>query len=488
MSNLKRNTLALAVAAGMFLPLGAMAFDITTDGDTTGEIIASQNGSAITMTEAVELNADGITDNLIGRTTGFGVRLLLPSGITVVSATIADGTMDLAPDSNADPSDDWTASAGIFSGNAAVWNLAPSGANATINAGTILNILNLSLSGVPLTGSVVGTVQLFDPNTNAVIASANVNLISRANGVALTCDPSDGDTDKKIDVASDANQAPKVLFTPVGALGEIGSSLNGNGETYFNAGTVNIAINPGVTFAFQAGDTINLNLSGDFDPAFLAANGGAVFLSSDPFCGAADVATSTINAGGTVATFTAIDPNVVSSAFVCLTVDGDTQIDASSLTVGGNFTRGMDVTQFPSCQVLPLMFNGSVVKVFTFNPAGNTLAQSFLRVSNWGNTGGLVTIEGYDDGGNAGDSNITFVLPAGETLQLNSEDLENGNAAKGLSGAFGDGLGRWRFVVTAEFDNLRVSSLNRNSDTGTVTNLTDADSNGEQALNDANGN
>ncbi len=484
MSNLKRNTLALAVAAGMFLPLSAMAFDITTDGNNTGEVIASQNGSTITMTEVVELNADGITDNLIGRTTGFGVRLLVPSSVTVVSATIADGTIDLVPDSDADPSNDWTASAGIFSGNAAVWNIQPSGANATINAGTILNIQALTLSGVPLTGTVVGTVQLFDPNTNQVIASANVNLISRANGVTLTCDTGDGDTDKKIDVGSDPNQAPKVQFTPVGALGAIGSSLNGNGETYFNAGSVNIAINPGVTFSFLPGDLINLSLSGDFDPAFLAANGGAVFLSSDPFCGAADIASSTINAAGTVATFTAIDPNVVSSAFVCLTSDGATQIDASSLTVNGNFTRGMDVTNFPSCQVLPLMFNGSVVKVFTFNPAGNTLAQSFLRVSNWGTTGGLVTIEGYDDGGNPGDSNITFILPAGETLQLNSNDLESGNAAKGLSGAFGDGLGRWRMVLTGEFDNMRVSSLNRNNNTGTVTNLTDADSNGEQALDD----
>ncbi len=488
MSNLKRNTLALAVAAGMFLPLGAMAFDITTDGDTTGEIIASQNGSNITMTELVELNADGITDNLIGRTTGFGVRLLVPAGITVVGGTLIDGTIDLTPDSDADPSNDWTASAGIFVNNAAVWNVQPSGANATINAGTILNIQSLNLSGVPLTGSVVGTVQLFDPNTNQVIASANVNLISRANGVNLVCDPTDGDTDKKIDVASDDNQGPKIFFTPNGSLGEIGSSLGGNGETFFNAGTVNIGITPNVTFAFLPGDTVNLTLTGDFDPAFLAANGGAVFLSSDSLCGTDDIATSTINAGGTVATFTPIDPSLVSSAFVCLTTAGVEQIDATPLTIGGGFTRGDDTTPFSTCSVLPLEFNGSVVKVFTFNPAGNTLAQSFLRVSNWGNTGGQVTLEGYDDGGNPGDSTIRFILPAGETLQLNSEDLENGNVGKGLNGAFGDGTGRWRMVVTAEFENLRVSSLNRNSNTGTVTNLTDADSNGEQRSNDAAGN
>ncbi|MDZ4348368.1 MAG: hypothetical protein U1A22_02415 [Xanthomonadaceae bacterium] len=484
MSNLKRNTLALAVAAGMFLPLGAMAFDVTTNGNTAAEVIASQIGSTVTMSEVIEFNADGITDQLVGRSTGYGARIIiLQPGVTITGLSPAAGPS----------AQDWTQGAvsigSLMGQSTAVWTVTPDTPGVSnIGVGTFIEVSALSLSGVPLTGAVGARVELFDSNTNTVIATANVSLISRANGVALTCDTSTGDTDKKIDVASDANQAPKVLFTPVGDLGEIGSSLNGNGETYFNAGSINIAINPGVTFSFLAGDTVNLNLSGDFDPAFLAANGGAVFLSSDPLCGAADIATSTINAAGTVATFTAINPNLVTDAFVCLTVDGDTQIDSSSLTVGGNFTRGMDVTQFPSCQVLPLMFNGSVVKVFTFNPAGNTLAQSFLRVSNWGNTGGLVTIEGYDDGGNSADSNITFILPAGETLQLNSEDLENGNAGKGLSGAFGDGIGRWRMVVTAEFDNLRVTSLNRNSNTGTVTNLTDADSNGEQALNDSFGN
>jgi hypothetical protein len=76
----------------------------------------------------------------------------------------------------------------------------------------------------------------------------------------------------------------------------------------------------------------------------------------------------------------------------------------------------------------------------------------------------------------------------GYSLQLNSEDLENGNPAKGIAGALGDGTGRWRLIVTGEFDNMRVSSLNRNRETGTVTNLTDADNAGEQTLNDAFGN
>ena len=48
-----------------------------------------------------------------------------------------------------------------------------------------------------------------------------------------------------------------------------------------------------------------------------------------------------------------------------------------------------------------------------------------------------------------------------------------------LTGAAGkDAISRWRFVVTSEFDGLRVSSLNRNNNTGTLTNLTDLDDRG----------
>ena len=138
-----------------------------------------------------------------------------------------------------------------------------------------------------------------------------------------------------------------------------------------------------------------------------------------------------------------------------------------------------------SC-ALVLQFNGSVVKVFTFNPAGNTTQESFLRVSNWGNTAGKVTVEGWDDAGLAPpNGNVTFTLGAGETLQFNSSKLENGDPA--LTGSFGDiPNGKWRLVVTGEFDGMAVTSLNHNNTAGTLTNLTnltnltDADTGNEQ--------
>ena len=485
MSTFNRNTLALALAAAL-LPASAFAFDVKTNGNTTPETIATQVGSGVTMAEVIQLNADGITDNLIGRSTGFGVRLLLPAGITITSptTTLTSGTIDLAtttPGTN----DDWTASAPLISGagNAIVWNVSPAGAGVTINAGTILNITTLSLTGVPLSGNVVGTIELFDPNTNAVIASANATLINRANGVSFSCDTSAGDLLKRVDVASDQTVDSKTLFTPGpfslagDSFGAIGSALSGDGELLFNAGEINALPATGVTFVFQALDVIDVTVAGTFSAAVTD-----VFLSANANCSTNDIA-GVINTAGTLATFAGLDPFGPPSdlpKFLCVGVDGTTPIDQSTLTVAATFTRGTDTSNLTGCSLLPIAFNGSVVKVFTFNPAGNTTQESFARVSNWGNTGGKVTVQGWDDAGAPAASDVTFNLAAGETLQFNSGDLENGNTTKFTSGAFGNGAGKWRLIVTGEFDGMAVTSLNRNNTVGTLTNLTDADNRGEQ--------
>ncbi len=471
----------------MFLPLGAMAFSITTNPfPADPETIATQAGTTIVMTDSVDINIE-LGDFIVGRTTGFNIRLDL-NGAAFTSAPGDPGLI-------AGPAlqGNWAVTLVGVAGDFAQYSVLPVDGTAVIGLGVLATFPGngLALTTTSNTNQVDLNVTLADavggfiigngPNRSFDLTSP---IVRRQNGVLLTCDTTQGDTDKKIDVASDANQGPKVLFTPNGSGGEIGSSLSSSGDDFFNAGKVTFGIAPNVSFGFLAGDQINLSLAGNFSSAITD-----VFINSTDDCNISNtIAAGTINTAGTSVAFDPIDPTVDTMGFVCLLVDGVTQIDASTLTVGGNFTRGTSVTNFPTCSVLPMEFNGSVVKVFTFNPAGNTLAESFLRVSNWGTTGGLVTIEGYDDGGNPGDSTIRFVLSAGETLQLNSSDLENGNVGKGLSGAFGDGIGRWRMVVTAEFDNLRVSSLNRNRDSGTVTNLTDADSNGEQALNDSFGN
>ena len=77
--------------------------------------------------------------------------------------------------------------------------------------------------------------------------------------------------------------------------------------------------------------------------------------------------------------------------------------------------------------------------------------QGFVRVVNHGGEVGEVTIEAFDDAGNAYGP-ISLSVGAHETVHFNSDDLELGNQAKGLSGATGVGEGDWRLKLTSPLE------------------------------------
>ena len=109
-------------------------------------------------------------------------------------------------------------------------------------------------------------------------------------------------------------------------------------------------------------------------------------------------------------------------------------------------------------------------QIYFANPASNQNQQSFLRFLNRSAVSGTVTLSGVDKNGNpAPGENISFTLDANESLDFNSLDYENGNANKGLSGALGNGAGKWWLTVTSALD-LEVMSLIRTAD-GFLTNL-----------------
>jgi hypothetical protein len=119
--------------------------------------------------------------------------------------------------------------------------------------------------------------------------------------------------------------------------------------------------------------------------------------------------------------------------------------------------------------VVPLS-GSDVNEIYFANPKSNQTQQSFIRVVNTSAATGLVTVSGTDDSGNpAPGGDITFTLGPNESKNFNSLDYENGNAAKGLTGALGNGTGKWRMSVTSPLD-LEVMSLIRTPD-GFVTNL-----------------
>ena len=144
-------------------------------------------------------------------------------------------------------------------------------------------------------------------------------------------------------------------------------------------------------------------------------------------------------------------------------------------------------------QVVPLFPSAS-------DPLGR---QGFVRVVNRSTEAGTVQIAAYDDSDFAYED-VTLSIGAGATVHFNSNDLELGNAAKGLSGgtgsavvvtvpagasrtilaaelesvgdglsgALGDGVGKWRLQVESEEPDVVMSLLS--SPTGHLTNLSTA--------------
>ena len=102
-----------------------------------------------------------------------------------------------------------------------------------------------------------------------------------------------------------------------------------------------------------------------------------------------------------------------------------------------------------------------------FNPASNVDRRSLLRLVNPGVNPVDVTITGYDDAGNQGDSVVQLRVMALAAATVDAAELENGGT--GLVGRFGDGHGKWRLFVDAGHDIYVVNLLD--SVTGDLTNL-----------------
>lgn len=118
--------------------------------------------------------------------------------------------------------------------------------------------------------------------------------------------------------------------------------------------------------------------------------------------------------------------------------------------------------------VVPKSGNDNLV--FFANPASNLNQQTFLRVVNKTAQTGDVVISAIDDAGNpAPQGQVSFTLGPNESKQMTSQHLENGSSAKGLVGSLGDGVGKWRLVVSSLLE-IETMSLIRTTD-GFLTNL-----------------
>lgn len=108
-------------------------------------------------------------------------------------------------------------------------------------------------------------------------------------------------------------------------------------------------------------------------------------------------------------------------------------------------------------------------QVWMFNsPAYSQV--SLLRLVNRSNAAGTVEISATDDAGSPAPGGVVSVtMVARGSRLLSATDLEQGNPARGISGALGDGSGRWRLSLSSSLD-IRAMSLIR-SPAGHITNI-----------------
>ena len=345
-------------------------------------------------------------------------------------------------------------------------------------------------------------------------------ILKRVSGVTACADRTRSEVDKYIDVADDytEDQLPKTLFSFDGKLGSANDNNLGGSVTapsdynsqVINLGDVTINNTGAGNFVFLGSDTFTTTITGNggddwnaFDDAGI--NDRVYLMYGGTDCTDGTLVTLTnAGTGGTVSgnqvsftyTAAAANLNMATGAFtnrlrVCAFQNTNRVIDDHPNHVNTTFFRAGAIAT-PAfnddhanmvCDVLPLRYNGSTMEIFTINPGSNTTQRSFIRLTNRSATDGYVSLEGIDNNGMHGASQVRVWVPAGASVQLNSSDLEAGT--NGAIGAWGvPSAGKWRAVVTAEFPGLVASSLVNSSLPNVLTNVTDSDTRGEQYLRD----
>ena len=107
-------------------------------------------------------------------------------------------------------------------------------------------------------------------------------------------------------------------------------------------------------------------------------------------------------------------------------------------------------------------------RVIIFNPGSNAEQVSSLRIINPSAEPAEVTIEGFDDDGESPGEMVRLSVAGGAACTTTAQELESGEG-EGLSGALGDGTGKWRLVVMSDQPIQAMSLLS--SPTGHLTNL-----------------
>lgn len=347
------------------------------------------------------------------------------------------------------------------------------------------------------TGSSIGAEITVQNDSGQQILAASATIAQSKWGLAVEGDTTLGDVNKTIDVGADPR---KTLFSSTGAVGLADSNtfnagalildiakaapVGGGTATYINNYSA-VAASPQYNIVATA--DIIVTVTGTDLEAF---DGGHVWLDANPTCpgttrvvGTVDGATATFKSAANHALWANVTnaPPAASTAYVCFEAHDEVELNAQKLSgsVSVDYKLPTQRVNPPaaSFELLPLRLNGTTMYFQNVNPGDNPTAQSFLRLTNHNSQICPVVIDAKDDAGRLSNP-VTLTLQPHASAQINTTALDSGSypaglvTSTGISGALGDGTGKWYVRVTAECANFVASALNRNNETGTVTNLT----------------
>lgn len=488
-------TKALAAAVALGLSSGALAADVTKNSGTPEAYVhAWEVTGAATATRTATV-AGVVTydikngDNVVLRAQPVKVVVkangaLIDTLAVLPNQTGAAGAISYAADSKS-ASFTYTPAASTVIGTGPLFNF-PAGAGISLKGLSSAQNSTVSL-----------TIELRDPTTDALIDSASSSVLS----VKQATDTYAVSRNIGVNVASAAGGvAARSRFVTgtfvtdyTANLGRVfvdavDFSANESGIPASILGSGNLANDNGFArFAVAAGDTLDLSVTTVNGAAFAPATGGLgttglyAYPADNNVCAAAA-------AGGIKLDQSETNPNLFEGTVtltagmvaaggvkICGYVNGVSQLSEETISVTAQYGLADATGRDPDAVTNPLAklaYNGAVVDVWHVNPAANAAQESYLRITNMGATSNVV-ITGRDDAGVAGAAAATLNLAAGKSVIVTSSDLENGNAAKGITGGFGAGTGKWRVTVTAPqvvAGNLRVQNFLRNSTSAGIIN------------------
>jgi len=398
------------------------------------------------------------------------------------------------------------------SGQELNFTISVTGPGAYIAGGEALVLNSMQVTNLVqglFTGSKIGVEITAQNASGQQILAQKADLAYSKWGLTAAADLSGTDSaagaTKKIDVGStngDGTPDPRTWFSPSGAVG--GSGLNGGvaGSAWFNIGAVVIdvakaaqtgvvtqsyinnysAVLPNPQYNVVSTAKFSLALTAD---GFAAYN-NAIGFYTDTAC-SVSVGGTTTQSGDTVTlsipASSLPSPGVTDASpsptklYVCAIANGTRElvkVESVSAKLSVDYqlsTQRVNPTLDPF-SFGAIGYNGTDLVFQNVNPAGNPTAQSFLRLTNNNGAACRVELEGKDDLGRYNKNTTVLNIDKHASVTVNSDDLENGNSAKNITGGFGDGTGKWYVRVNAQCNNFKASALNRNAQTGTVTDLT----------------